>query len=184
MAKRTKSYWFYQNTFASIWIPIRLIISVAIISFFTCLVVIGSQIATETVSFNEFTNDINEIKQSLESLYRHGDCRDLFDAESPPGSKRVFELKVPLSISSVHFGKKQSEITELSSSIRYRSTKRLITIWVHPDIQLVSGVRKKDTWQPNENKVGLSITQGRYYLTAELVSTNSQQFILLYTNNK
>lgn len=171
---------FFRNNNATMWIPIRLLISIAIISFFTGLIVLGSHLTTETVQYNQLNNDLNQIKLSLESLYRYGDCRSLFDPMTTSGSTRVFKLEIPPSISSVYFGKKQNESDALSSSIRMKSTKGVNTIWLDPDIQLISGLNQKDSWNLNSSNKGLSLKPGLNRFTAELVCSNEKQFILLY----
>lgn len=162
------------------WIPIRLLISIAIITFFTGLIVIGSQLVTETVQRNDLKNDLMEIKQTLESLYYNGDSRILFDTMSAPGSTRVFNLEVPQTITSIYFGKKQSDPSELSSSIRFQSEQGETLIWMNDNIELISGVLNDNMWQPNDENRGLSLSSGNYQIIAELVSDNSHQFVLLY----
>ena len=179
-SKKTNIFRGFDNTQATMWIPIRLLISIAVITFFTGLIVIGSQLLTETVQRNGLKNDLREIKQTLESLYYNGDSRILFDTMSAPGSTRVFNLEVPQTITSIYFGKKQSDPSELSSSIRFQSEQGERLIWMNDDIELISGVLKDDMWYPNDESRGLSLCSGNYQIIAELVSDNSHQFVLLY----
>ena len=169
-----------KNNHASFWLPIRLLISIAIISFFTVLLVIGSQNATNTIINNDVLNEIQQIKQSLESLYYHGDCRNLHNLKSFSGSKRVFSIEIPYSIQEVYFGKKENESNEMSSSIRFQLSEKTKIIWLPKDIKLVLAEKVGQHWYPKDDEIGLSLKNGYYDVTAELVCNNSDQFILLY----
>ncbi len=182
MRKKNETKPFQKNTTAAMWIPIRLLISIVIISFITGLIVIGSQLTTQTVEHNELKNKLVEIRLSLESLYQYGECRSLLKSLNIAGSTRVFELQIPDTISSVHFGKKHGESNGLSSSIRYESKEGIHTIWLDSDIQLVSAIEFKNTWQPNEFHDGFTLQSGINHFTAELVCNARNQFILLYSN--
>ncbi len=165
---------------ATIWIPVRLLISISIIAFFTFLIVIGTQIATNTIQHNNFYNNLTEIKESLESLYRHGDSRNIIDPMSAPGSKRVFSLTIPDTISYVGFGRQKNDSQLLASCIQYDSSKGVTCLWLDTDIELILGVKQNGIWSPNEDNNGFILSSGSYQLVAELVSDNSNQFILMY----
>jgi hypothetical protein len=175
---------FTENIEATIWIPVRLLISISIIAFFTFLVVIGTQIGTENIQQNNFHNSMIEVKQSLESLYRHGDSRNLLDPINNPGSKRVYSITIPETINYVGFGRKNKDPDLLVSCIQYLSVKGSTFLWLDTSIELISGVKQNDVWYPNQNNTGFFLSSGSYYLIAELVSDNSHQFILMYNERK
>lgn len=177
------SSWFIDHNYAAMWIPIRLLISIAIITFFIGLVVIGSQLATETIQQNTLKTRLSEIKHGMETLYQHGDSRNLGEFSDTTGSKRVFSLTVPDCVSSVYFGKKRSEINDLKSSIRYFAQRETEIVWLDSEIQLVSGKKINNLWQRNENNTGFQMKSGTYSFTAELVCNNTMQFILIYPVN-
>ena len=171
---------FFINQYASMWIPIRLLISIAIISFFTGLVVIGSQIATDTIQKDQFTNQLTDFKQSIESLYQHGESRSINDPSTHPGSKRIFQITIPKTIPFVFIGKKAEESSELMSSIRFQTEKKTNMIWINAEIPLIQGIYKNDQFHPQKNQTGLELSPGSYCITAELVCDSTTQFILLY----
>ncbi|MBS3749146.1 MAG: hypothetical protein KGY67_05545 [Candidatus Thermoplasmatota archaeon] len=175
-----KPYRFFNDQNAAMWIPIRLLISITIISFFTGLVVFGSQIATDTIHQDQFTNQLLDFKQSIESLYHHGECRNLNQPTDQSGSTRMFQFIVPHTISSVYIGKKPAESSEFMSSIRYQTKTETTLIWINSEIQLITGVNKDDQFYPHQNQTGLSLTPGSYSITVELVCNETDQFILIY----
>ena len=175
---------FIVNDKATIWIPVRLLIGISIIAFFTFLLFIGTQIATNTIQQNNFYNNLMEIKESLESLYRHGDSRNIINPMSAPGSKRVFSLAIPDAITYVGFGRKENDSLLLASCIHFDSAQGVTCLWLDTDIELILGVKQNGKWYPNQNKTGFFLSSGSYQLIAELVSDNSNQFILLYVDLK
>lgn len=174
---------FIVNTYATLQIPIRLLISIAIITFFIGLVVIGSQLATETIQQNTLKTRLFEIKQEIETLYQHGNSRNLDDPTASVGSKRVFSLTIPDCVSSVFFGKKSTDANGLKSSIRYVANQQTEIVWLNSEIQLLSGRKITDAWYPNQNDTGLQLQKGTYSFTAELVCNNSMHFVLIYPVN-
>jgi type II secretory pathway pseudopilin PulG len=180
--KKSKTF-LLTNEYASMWIPIRLLISISIISFFTALIVFGSQIATETVQQDRFITQLNDIKQSLTSLYAHGDCREINQPIQQTGSTRILHFEIPDFISSAYIGKKPFESDELMSSIRYQTNAEIEMIWLPSEIQLIAGRYQNDQYIPNQNNTGLTLHQGKNCITAELVCNQTQQFILLYPYN-
>ena len=171
---------FFINQHASMWIPIRLLISIAIISFFTGLVVIGSQIATDTIQKDQFTNQLTDFKQSIESLYQHGESRSINHPSTHPASKRIFQITIPDTIPFVFIGKKAEESSDLMSSIRYKIDGKTNVIWINADIHIIQGICKNDQFLPQKNQIGLELKPGSYCITAELVCDSTTQFILLY----
>lgn len=175
-----KPYRFFKDKNAAMWIPIRLLISITIISFFTVLVVLGSQIATDTIHQDQFTNQLLDFKQSIESLYHHGECRNLNQPTDQSGSTRMFQLIVPDTFSSAYIGRKPAESSEFMSSIRYQTKTETTMIWINSEIQLITGVHKDDQFFLHQNQTGLSLSPGSYAITAELVCNETNQFILIY----
>lgn len=184
MILEEEHHFFESNTLAAMWIPIRLLISVAIISCFTAMVIIGSQQVSITREQNRFTQEINSIKQSLETLYRHGSCRNIHDILDTPGSKRVFTLYVPRSISSVYFGRTLLESEEYASTIRYGFSQTSKILWMNAKICVYSAEYSENQWQPEKNHTGFQLSSGHNQFTAELVCNNTNQFILLYSIEK
>ena len=182
MNKKTTKF-LLTNEYASMWIPIRLLISISIISFFTALIVFGSQIATEPVQKDRFTTQLNDIKKPLTSLYAHGDCRELNQPIQQTGSTRILRFDIPEIVSNVYIGKKPFESDELISSIRYQTNAELEMIWFPSEIQLIAGTYQNDCVIPNQNNTGLALHQGKNCIAAELVCNQTQQFILLYPYN-
>jgi type II secretory pathway pseudopilin PulG len=178
MNKRFSFFSIHEN--AAMWIPIRLLISISIISFIAALVVFGSQISTETIQQDRFNTQLENLKHSLTSLYAHGDCRLLYQPVNSPGSTRIFQLEVPPSISSVFIGKKSLESDQLCSSIRYQTKTETELIWLNSEIKLIAGKYQKDQFIPDQNNTGFSFHQGMNCIVAELVCNQTQQFILIY----
>jgi hypothetical protein len=162
------------------WIPIRLLISIVIISFIIALAVYGSQLATKNIQENDLQSKLLKISQSIETLYHHGNCRKITEPMNISGSKRVFSLAIPKHIISVCFGKKSFESFDFSNCIRYQKLHTDQMLWIDSEIQLIAGVLLNDSWRPNKENKGLLLNDGKHQFTAELVCNDSSKFILLY----
>lgn len=169
-----------MNDDAALWIPIRLLISITIISFFTALVLFGSQQATESIALDTFKTEILDLKQSLETLYQHGTSRDLSDFTDNPGSKRVYTLNIPDIITRVDFGRTHQQSMEYTSSITYQKKNQGMTLYLSSEIRLIQGIFLHDSWQPDPDNIGLRYGSGSIVFTAELVHNSTGRFILLY----
>lgn len=184
MILNKKNHVFTANNQAAMWIPVRLLISIAMISCFTTLVIIGSNHVRIVRDQDVFSQEISSIKQSLETLYRHGNCRNMNSVSDTPGSKQVFTLNVPETISMIYFGRKPAESKEYVSTIRYLSDQTTNMLFMSSDIQVISAEYREHRWQPNKNHTGFHLRSGKNQFTAELVCDNSDQFIILYTSER
>jgi hypothetical protein len=179
-----KNHLFAGNNQAAMWIPVRLLISIAIISCFTTLAIIGSNHVRVVRDQDVFSQEISSIKQSLETLYRHGNCRNINSVLNTPGSKQVFTLIIPETISMMYFGRKPTESKEYASTIRYVSDQTTNMLFMSCDIHVISAEYREHCWLPNKNYTGFHLSSGKNQFTAELVCDDSDQFIILYTTER
>ena len=89
---------------ASEMIPIRLLISVAVISLISFFVINGIILSDHITNEDDFVQSLDQLKQNIELMVFSGEPRDVSNRDSPCGTKQVHSLSVPSEISVISFG--------------------------------------------------------------------------------
>ena len=175
---------------ASEMIPIRLLISISIISMISFFVVNGVILSNHIHNEGCFEKTLKQIGQNIELLVMTGSPRNVMDGGSPGGTKQVHSLTIPSEISEISFGINgdTDEVwfsKQKSSGLYYYSQQTGDNIiWIDDSCLFVKGVYSDDRWIPCWNNSIFSIHQkGKCMITFELISVEDQLYVLVYDQN-
>jgi hypothetical protein len=182
------------DCFAAEMIPIRMIISIAIIAAIGVMVAIGYHNLNITNSENLIHNQCSELQSELYTLTASGVARDVDEINAGEGTKRVYSFDLPDSINYLAFGVDPDSdnngvlstgLTSDGSMICYKvdgGSKKII--WLsEDDVRFREGKFTGDKWVINTDNTGdqgfVISDSGTSTLTFELVKQHDQLFILI-----
>ena len=93
-----------SDDFASEMIPIRLLISIAIISAIAIMVTIGYNNLNVIFAENNVENECKSLESELYTMIGSGVARDLDEIDAGDGTKRIHTFNLPSNIVYLSFG--------------------------------------------------------------------------------
>ncbi len=183
-----------MNNLAADMIPIRLIISIAIIAAISFLFAVGFFSFNVTVSENNTLNDVNYLLSNLDSVIASGVARDIYKPDSAEGTKRTISFDLADNLEYIGFGVDpdpnndgiiESGLTNEGSVIFYKvsgSSKKVS--WLDSRIKFREGINNGNKWVINNLDQGFIITRGgKVLITFELVERFNNKYILIHSND-
>ncbi len=176
------------DTAAAEMIPIRLLLSVAIISVITFLTFAGFQQIQSAGEIDSFEKDLLMLKVELSTLYATGAPRDLRDPFAPAGTSRVFSIYIPSTVTVVRFGSyifddplRPGYDEKSTSGIFYKTVSGSEqVIWCDPLIHFLKGTLQDSRWISSDDPIIFYMSGGgRLDVTYELVLYDDDVFVLI-----
>ena len=182
-----------MDGFAAEMIPIRFIISIAVISAVMLMVAFGYSNLTVILSENQLENECRILESKLSTMLGSGVARDVDEANAGEGTKRTHMFDLPDSLIYLSFGVDPDNYESLGTGLTsdgavifYRvngGSKHVI--WLPQDFKFREGNYTDDKWVINGDGQGFIITNdGKTTLTFELVEKNHERYILIQANDK
>lgn len=176
-----------EDTNAAEFIPIRLMISVVVIAAISFLIFTGLQSIQSSSEADAFENEIHMIRSEISLLYATGEQRDLDDPFAPTGTKRVFHIHIPSSVTHLSFGSfisasNGAQDADASSGIFYtRIDGTQKVIWCEDQVVFRKGILLDSRWTTDGSSPVFSFSSlCEINVTFELVSQAGQRFVLIY----
>ena len=172
-------------------IPIRLLMSIAIISAITAMLAYGYINLSVTMSENNIQNEFNTLQSKLNVMVASGVARDLDQLNSADGTKRTHTFDLPSNIDYMAFGVDpdlhntgglSTNLTENGAIFVYKVSggNKHITWLSTEDFKFREGLYNNSRWEINQEDQGYIINDsGSITLTFELVTKNDEEFILI-----
>lgn len=187
---------------AADFLPVRLIVSLAIIAAITGLMGIGFYNLSITSSENQVDQECKELIASLNSMVSKGEPRELYDVSGDRGSTRVVEFDLPDNLLYLSFGvdpdpyntgRLRSGLQDEGNVIFYKvegGSKK--SIWLDEDFKFREGIlysTGSNIWVMMPPMVfketGYIIEKGgKTTLTFELVKYGDENLILIHARDK
>ena len=143
-----------MDEYATDMIPIRLLISIAVVSAITLMVFFGFLNLSVIISENQIENDCRELESKIYTMIKSGVPRDVDEVGAGDGTKRVQVFSLPDNLVFLSFGVDPDEnndgiletgLTENGAVIFFRvqgGSKHVI--WLDEDIRFREGIFKDD----------------------------------------
>jgi len=182
------------DTTATEMIPIRMIISIAVVAAIALMVAIGFHNQQITASEHELESECRTLQSSLYTLISGGVARDLDEGEAPSGTTRVQTFTLPNNLIYLAFGvdpnpendgQLTTGLTNSGNVIVYQvSSGGKQVFWLSQDmIPFREGYFHDNRWDVHEDQGLILITGGTTTLVFELVKRNHIQYILLHATD-
>ena len=182
------------DTTATEMIPMRMIISIAVVAAIAVMVAIGFQNLQITSSEHELENQCRTLESTLDTLISGGVARDLDEGQAPSGTTRVQTFTFPNNLIYLAFGVDPNPkndghlITGLTNSgnvIAYQvSGGGKQVFWLPQDmIPFREGYFHDNRWDIHEDQGLILLTGGTANLVFELVKRNHMQYILIHATD-
>jgi len=180
-----------KNDFAAEMIPIRLIISIAIIAAIALMIGVGFRNLSITLAENQIEIECRTLESKLYTMMGSGVARDVDEINAGEGTKRSITFNLPDSLMYLAFGvdpdpdndgELETGLTENGSAIFYRvSGGSKHVLWLTQDeYRFREGKYIDGKWVINGDGQGYIITSGgSTTLTFELVQKNHEIYILI-----
>ena len=180
-----------KNDFAAEMIPIRLIISIAIIAAIALMIGVGFRNLSITSAENQIEIECRTLESKLYTMMGSGVARDVDEINAGDGTKRSITFNLPDSLMYLAFGvdpdadndgELETGLTENGSAIFYRvSGGSKHVLWLTQDeYRFREGKYIDGKWVINGDGQGYIITSGgSTTLTFELVQKNHEIYILI-----
>jgi len=183
-----------DNT-ASEMIPMRLVISMAVIAVISFMVAFGYNSFSITLAENQVENECNILESKLYTMVGSGVYRDVDEINASDGTKRTHTFDLPDNLMFLAFGVDpdpdndgnfDTGLTSNGSVIFYRiagSNKQVI--WFpEEDFKFREGKYVNNKWIINNDEQGFIFgSGGKTTLTFELVEKNHAKCILIHSND-
>jgi len=182
------------NCYATETIPVRLIISIAIVSVIMLMVFFSFLNLKIILSENQIENDIRSLESKLCTMLSSGVARDVDETDAGHGTKRTHTFNIPENIIFLSFGCDPDEnndgilqtgLTEDGAVIYYKvSGGCKNVIWLDESFRFREGNFEKYKWTINGFGEGFIIDgSGELVLNFELVEKNHKTYILIHSND-
>ena len=184
-----------SDNIASEMIPIRLIISVAVIAAIAVIIAIGYNNLSITLAENRVENECRTLESELFTMMSSGVTRDVDEINAGEGTKRIHNFDLPDNLIYLAFGVDpdpnnrgilETGLTEDGSAIFYRvggGSKHVI--WLSEEFKFREGDYTNNKWVINGDGQGFIITsEGKTTLVFELVQKNDERYVLIHSNDK
>ncbi len=177
------------------FIPVRVMISIAIGAAIVGLVCLGFQQAQKTSAQSQVERECNRLLSSLSTMRTSGDARNIDNPFSSPGERRAIQLELSSKLSYIGFGVNpdddhdgylESGLTSNGSCIFYKvEGMSEQVIWDVGDIKFREGEKTDDRWTINQPSQGYVIKGGgTYRVTFELVrDASNTKYVLIRAND-
>jgi len=183
------------DEFASEMIPIRLIISIAVISAIAVMLTIGYNNLNVVFAENNVENECRSLESELYTMISSGVARDLDEIETSDGTKRIHTFSITDNIVYLSFGVDpdpendgilKTGLTCNGSVIFYKvqgGSKH--AMWLSEDnFRFREGRYVENKWIVNGDGQGFIIRNGgETSLVFELVKQDSEKLILIHCND-
>lgn len=183
------------NDIASDMLPIRLIISIAVVSAVTLMVFFGFLNLRVVLAENQIKNDCNTLESKIHTMVSSGVPRDIDESGAGDGTKRVQTFNIPDNIVFLSFGVDPDEdndgfletgLTENGATIYYKvqgGSKQVI--WLDKEFRFREGILENNKWIINGGGEGLILkNSGEVVLNFEFVEKNHKTYILIRSNDE
>ena len=183
-----------MNDIAADIIPIRLIISIAIVAAIMAMVAFGYMNLSVVLSENQIENDCRTLESKLQTMVASGVARDVYETNAAEGTKRVHTFDLPDNLNYVAFGVDpdpnndgilETGLTENGAVIFYKvdgGSKKVI--WLDDDFKLREGNHDGEKWIIDGDGQGYIIkSPGRTTLKFEYVEKSHSAYILIQSND-
>jgi len=183
-----------KSDFAAEMIPIRLIISIVIISAIVLMVGVGFINLSITSAENQVEIECRTLESKLYTMMGSGIARDVDEINTGDGTKRSHAFNLPDNLMYLSFGvdpdpnnngEFQTGLTENGSAIFYRiagGSKHVL--WFEDEYRFREGRYTDGKWVINDDGQGYIITcGGKTTLTFELVQKNHETYILIHATD-
>lgn len=184
-----------MNDVASEMIPIRLMISIAIIAAITVMIAVGYHNLNITLAENQVESECRELESKLYTMIGSGVARDVDEVNTGDGTKRTHTFNLPDNLIYLAFGVDpdidndgvvETGLTNDGSVIFYRvqgGSKHVI--WLSDERCVFrEGEYTGEKWVINGEGQGLILSSdGQITLTFELVQQNHQRYMLIQSND-
>lgn len=175
-------------------LPIRLIMSISILSCIALMIVVGMNTVHLTMEEDTMHQQLLKLKSKLELLSQSTSAREIFASSQQPSSKLTTTITLPTSIHLLQFYDSSIESDEhqfmqsknheiaLIYQIQGRSQQY---IWLESNVPVIQAIKQNDSWNPNLSEPLVTLTQpGTYKITFELVRYYDNYIILLYPTDE
>ena len=176
-------------------LPIRLIISIAIIAAISVMIAVGYGNLAVTLSEHQVENECRALKSTLYTMVRSGVARDIDEINAGEGTKRSHTFTLPDTLMYLAFGVDpdpdnngilKTGLTENGSIICYRvedSSKQVIWFPEY-EFEFREGKYIDNKWTINGDGQGFIISSGgKTTITFELIEKSHEIYILVQAND-
>jgi len=184
-----------MNDVASEMIPIRLMISIAIIAAITVMIAVGYHNLSITLAENQVESECRELESKLYTMIGSGVARDVDEVNMGDGTKRSHTFNLPDNLIYLAFGVDpdidndgvaETGLTNDGSVIFYRvqdGSKHVI--WLSDERCVFrEGEYTGEKWVINGDGQGFILNSGGgTTLAFELVEKNHERYILIHGND-
>ena len=183
-----------DNT-ASEVIPIRLIISIAIMAAIAFMLAVGYNNLSITLSENQIENQYITLESKLYTMLASGVTRDVDELNAGDGTMRTHTFDLPDNIVYLAFGidpdpsndgELTTGLTDDGSAVFYKvSNGNKHVIWISGDgFRFREGNNTNGKWIINNDEQGFILrNSGKTTLTFELVQKNHERYVLILAND-
>lgn len=185
---------YLSNSYAADMIPMRLIISITVISVLTTFLVSGFYNVHKEFDENQLQNECSILQSKLFTMVQSGICRETDNLFFMEGTKRMYTLNLPSSLSYFAFGVDPDPdndgvlttgLTCDGSVIVYKidgGTKK--TFWLPEEIRFREGKYDNGRWIMNEAEQGFIVLDaGITTIIFELIETYGKTCVLIHGND-
>jgi len=183
-----------NNNFAAEMIPIRLIISIVIISSILLMIGVGFRNYNITSAENHIQLECEALKSKLVTMIESGISRDVDEINSCDGTKRRFTFSLPDNLIYLSFGVDpdinddgilETGLTANGSVIFYKiSGGSKHVYWFEGKYKFREGKYVDDKWIINNDGEGYIIESGGIImLNFEFVQKNQKTYILIHATD-
>jgi len=185
----------HMNGDATEMIPIRFMISVAIIAAILVLVAVASQSLGVSLAEHQVEQECLLVQSSLSTMIASGSARDIDSVDTAEGTQRIQTLMLPDSLIYLSFGgvpdplnsgELHSSLTENGAVISYRvQGGSNHVLWLPKDTyKLREGVLHENIWVLSGAGESYIVRHGgTLRLVFELVQQNHETYILIHAND-
>jgi hypothetical protein len=183
-----------DNT-ASEMIPIRLIISIAIMAAIAFMLAVGYNNLSITLSENQIENQYITLESKLYTMLASGVTRDVDELNAGDGTMRTHTFDLPDNVVYLAFGidpdpnnngELITGLTDDGSAVFYKvSNGNKHVIWLSgDDFRFREGNNTNGKWIINNDEQGFILrNSGKTTLTFELVQKNHEKYVLILAND-
>lgn len=183
-----------SNCYAADFIPIRLVISIAIIGAIVVLVFFGYKTMSISLDEGQVEQSCKQLESKLYSMISSGEPRDVDETNSGDGTMRIHLFNLPDSLIFLGIGidpdpgnngSLKTGLTDDGNVIFYKvsgGSKR--SIWLDTSFKFREGNFDGGKWSINKDEQGYIIKKGGITsLKFELVEKNGENFVLILAND-
>ena len=183
-----------MDDIAADMIPIRLIISIIVVSVIVIMVFFGFLNLKTILSENQIENDCRQLESKIYTMLSSGVARDIDEAGAGDGTKRSHTFNLPENIVFLSFGADpdgnndgvlESGLTERGAVIYYKvSGGSKHVIWFDKDFRFREGILKDNRWKINSKEQCFILKDsGKTILNFEFVEKNRKTYILIHEDD-